>query len=176
MFLFIAVQGQSTDIKKKWLGEFKVGLRLQKTQKLYWENGLTLDFTSPKIANNRVHFGFSYVSSRLGSAMGTNAIKQDNFLINFGYHFRHQKKMQPFIRANTGYFYADYESDIFDVLPNSALLLSLDTGVSYKFNAPVTLNFSVGYNLNAGTGAAGPGTLYPVFYQLSVFYTLFKKL
>ena len=69
----------------------------------------------------------------------------------------------------------DYESDIFDDLSNTAVLLSIDTGVSYEFNTPITINLSAGYNLNTGTGVSGPGTLYPLFYQLSVFYTLFKK-
>jgi hypothetical protein len=172
---FLCIEAQTSESKKEWVKDLKIGLRMQKAQKLYWENGLAIDFTSPKIANNRIHLGFSYVTTRLGSAMGTNAIKQDNFLFNLGYYFRHQKKLQPFIRANTGYFYADYESDIFDNLSNTAVLLSIDTGVSYKFNTPITINLSAGYNLNTGTGVSGPGTLYPVFYQLSVFYTVFKK-
>ncbi|UAM99227.1 hypothetical protein K8354_05230 [Polaribacter litorisediminis] len=171
---FMCIQSQNRKTQNDWLGEFKVGVRVQKTQKLYWENGLTVDFTSPKILKNRLHLGLSYVSSRFGSAMGSNAIKQDNFLINAGYFFRHQKKLQPFGRLNTGFFYADYESEIFDVLPNTALLLSLDAGFSYQFDAPITLQISTGYNLNTGTGSAGPGTLFPVFYQLSLYYTLFK--
>lgn len=172
---FLGIEAQTSVPKKDWIKDLKVGIRIQKAQELYWENGLAIDFTSPKIANDRIHLGFSYVTTRLGSAMGTNAIKQDNFLFNVGYYFRHQKKIQPFIRANTGYFYADYESDLFDDLPNTAVLLSIDTGVSYEFNIPITINLSAGYNLNTGTGISGPGTLYPVFYQLSVFYTLFKK-
>ena len=173
---FLTLQAQdSTNNNEDWIGEIKTGIRIQKAQKLYWENGFGFDFTSPKIANNKIHIGFSYVTTRLGSAMGTNAIKQDNFLLNFGYHFRHQKKLQPFFRLNTGYFYADYESEIFDALPNTALILAVDTGVSYEFNSPISINLSAGYNLSAGNGIEGPGTLYPVFYQLSVFYTLFKK-
>ena len=172
---FLCVEAQTSASKKDWVQDLKIGIRMQKSQKLYWENGLVIDFTSPKIANNRIHLSFSYVTTRLGSAMGTNAIKQDNFLFNLGYYFRHQKRLQPFIRANMGYFHADYESDIFDDISNTAVLLSLDTGVSYEFNTPITINLSAGYNLNTGTGVSGPGTLYPVFYQLSIFYTLFKK-
>ena len=179
IFLFItsviSLQGQAKETESDWLGEFKIGIRTQKTQKLYWENGFSVDFASPKFVNNRLHLGFSYVTTRLGSAMGTNAIKQDNFLLNAGYYFRPQKKIQSFIRLNTGYFYADYESDIFDELPNTALLLSIDAGLSYEFDAPITINLSAGYNLNTGTGSSGPGTLYPVYYQMSVYYTLLKK-
>ena len=178
LLLFIShssLQAQNTNNATDWLGEFKVGIRVQKTQKLYWENGVAVDFTSPKILNNRVHIGLSYVSSRLGSAAGTNAIKQDNYLLNLGYHFRPQKKFQYFTRLNLGYFRADYEYAIFDVLQNTAMLFSLDAGISYAFNFPITLNLSTGYSFNSGTGLEGPGTLYPVFYQMSIFYTLFKK-
>jgi hypothetical protein len=101
--------------------------------------------------------------------MVSNAIKQDNFLINTGYFFRHQKKSQPFGRLNSGFFYADYESEIFDILPNTVLLLSLDAGLSYQFDAPITLQISTGYNINTGTGSDGPETLFPVFNQLSLY-------
>ena len=89
------------------------------------------------------------------------------------YHFRPQKQLQPFARLNLGYFHADYEEAVFDVLPNSAFMTSVDAGLYYEFKIPLTLSLSAGYNLNAGTGSAGPGTLFPVYYQLSVFYTIF---
>ncbi|WP_157663272.1 hypothetical protein [Polaribacter sp. SA4-12] len=171
----ISFQAQTPDAKTDWIGELKLGIRTQKAQKLYWENGFAVDFTSPKISNKHIRLGFSYVTTRLGSAMGTNAIKQDNFLVNMGYYFRHQKKLQPFTRLNTGFFYADYESDIFDEIPNTAFLFAIDAGISYKFDAPFTVHLSAGYNLNTGNGSSGPGTLYPVFYQMSIFYTILKK-
>ena len=170
----LCVLAQSPGLNKGPAGEFKGGVRIQKTQKLYWENGVSFDFASSKIADSRIHFGMSYVTSRLGSAMASNAIKQDNYIISAGYHFRHQKALQPFARLNTGYFHADYEEAIFDVLPNSAVLLSLDAGLSYEFSFPLTATLSAGYNLNSGNGTAGPGTLYPFYYQMSIFYTIFK--
>jgi len=155
--------------------ELKVGVRFQKAQKLYWENGFTLDYANPKLANRKVHFGASYITSRLGSAIGSNAIKQDQFFISGAYHFRSQKKLQPFARLNAGVFHADYEKAIFDDLPNNAFLLSLDGGLYYSFNAPFTAGLGVGYNFSSGSGSSGPGTLYPLFYQLSIYYTLSKK-
>lgn len=178
-FLFmtsvISVQAQTSEKEDAWLGELKAGVRIQKTQKLYWENGVALDLTSPKLLNNRLHLGLSYVTSRLGSAMGTNAIKQDNYVLGLGYHFRPQKKLQPFTRLNLGYFHADYESAIFDDLTNNAFIFAADAGLSYEFEVPFTIDLSVGYNFNTGDGSDGPGTLYPVYYQMSLFYTLFNK-
>ncbi|HQP05245.1 MAG TPA: hypothetical protein PLP11_11670 [Bacteroidales bacterium] len=152
--------------------EFKAGFRIQKAQKLYWENGISFDFASSKVAGSHLHLGLSYVTSRLGSAIGSNAIRQDNYLFSAGYHFRPQKQFQPFIRINMGYFHADYGEDIFDVLPNQSFLLSLDAGLSYAFSFHLTLSVSAGYNLRSGNGTTIPGTLFPVFYQMSVYYTL----
>lgn len=168
-------QAQSTSTNYGWPGELKGGIRIQKAQKLYWENGFSFDFASPKIADSRIHFGVSYVTTRLGSAMGSNAIKQDNYLISGGYHFRHQKQLQPFTRLNTGYFHADYEEDIFDVLPNTSFLFSVDAGFSYEFRIPITASLSAGYNVISGSGTSRPGTLYPFYYQMSIFYTILKK-
>lgn len=169
------LHAQSSGTNDGWLGELKGGIRIQKTQKLYWENGLSFDFASPRFADSRIHLGVSYVTTRLGSAMGSNAIKQDNYLISAGYHFRHEKQFQPFTRLNIGYFHADYEEDIFDVVSDKAFLFSIDAGLSYEFKIPLTASLSAGYNLNSGTGSSGPGTLYPVFYQMSIFYTLLNK-
>jgi hypothetical protein len=108
----LCLQAQSSGTNDGWPGELKGGIRIQKAQKLYWENGFSFDFTSPMIADRRIHLGASYLTTRFGSAMGSNAIKQDNYLFSVGYHFRHQKQFQPFSRLNTGYFHADYEEPI----------------------------------------------------------------
>jgi hypothetical protein len=174
IFSVLGLNAQHPGTNNGWPGELKGGIRIQKAQKLYWENGFSFDFASPKIADSRIHFGASYITTRLGSAISSNAIKQDNYLISAGYHFRHQKDLQPFARLNTGYFHADYEEEIFDVLPNNAFLISADAGLSYEFEIPLTVSLSAGYNLNSGSGTSGPGTLYPFYYQMSIFYTIFK--
>jgi hypothetical protein len=175
IFSVLCSKAQSFSTNDGWLGEIKGGIRIQKTQKLYWENGFSFDFTSPKIAGSRIHLGVTYTTTRIGSALRSNAIKQDNYLISGGYYFRGKKHFQPFARINTGYFHADYEEDIFDVLPKTSFLFSVDAGFSYEFKIPVTASFSAGYNLISGNGISGPGTLYPIYYQMSIFYTIFKK-
>jgi hypothetical protein len=168
----IGSQAQDSGNDGGWPRVLKAGVRIQKAQKLYWENGVSFDFATPRIVDGRIHFGASYVTSRIGSAMGSNAIKQDNYLLSAAYHFRHKKQLQPFARFNLGYFHADYEDPIFDVLPNKAFLFPIEGGLYYEFKRPFTLSLSTGYHLNSGTGSSGPGTLFPVFYQMSVYYTL----
>jgi len=171
----LSLEAKSYGSRNRWFGDLKGGIRIQKAQKLYWENGFSFDFNSPKILDSRLHLDASYVTTRLGSAMGTNAIKQDNYLLGAGYHYRPKKQLQPFTRLNMGYFFADYEEAIFDVLPNTAFLLSIDAGLCYEFELPLTISLSAGYNLNTGNGTSGPGTLFPVFYQLSIHYTMIKQ-
>ena len=88
------------------------------------------------------------------------------------YRFRSEKKLNPFIDVNLGWFHADYGSEIFDGLPNNSLLFSIEPGANYMFTDQVGGTLGFGYNLIAGDGIQGPGTLYPLFYQLSVHYKL----
>ena len=170
-FVGLSAQGDSTKVSR----DLKVGVRIQKTQKLYWENGFAIDYTCSRLYNKRVHLGLSYTTSRLGSAMNSNAIKQDNYLFNASYHFRHNKSLQPIFRINLGYFYADMEEEIFQVIDHTAFMFSLDAGIYYQFDFPLSIGLTAGYNLSAGNGTSGPGSLYPIFYQMSLFYTVFKQ-
>ncbi len=169
-FLFIYLLFQSQ--MKAQDHTLDVGLRFQKTVNLYYENGFTLQYNHQKFLSPNVYFGFSYVTSRLGSAMGTNALKQDNYLISSSYYFRREKVIRPFLRINAGYFYADYEEEIFSDLPNSSALLSSEAGVAVWTRSPIKIGASLGYNLITGNGIKGPGTLYPLFFQTSITWNI----
>jgi len=170
-FISMQAQGDSTAVSRN----LKAGIRIQKTQKLYWENGFAFDYSCSKLWDKKLHLGISYVTSRLGSAINSNAIKQDNYLFSAAYHFRHTASLQPIARLNLGYFYADYEDPIFNSLDNSAFLVSIDAGLYYQFDFPLSIGLTVGYNLSSGNGESGPGSLYPIFYQMSLFYTVFNQ-
>ncbi len=152
---------------------FDVGVRLQQAVNLYAENGIALSYSNKALLPDRLYFGFSYVSSRLGSAFNANAIKQDNLLVSSAWYFRQHRVIRPFVRLNTGYFSADYGEAIFDVLPRSSLLLSSDFGICFQTGLPLKISTSLGYNFITGSGLSGPGTLYPVFYQLTVSWNIF---
>lgn len=156
--------------------QLDVGIRLQKSINLYTENGLTMQYTNPKLVHNRLYIGASYVSSRLGTALSSNAIKQDNVLATVSYYFRPTWLIQPVVKANIGYFRADYGNAIFDDLPQTSPLASTELGLCYCPNSPLKINGSVGVNLITGDGLAGPGTLYPVFVQTSITWNILKKL
>ncbi|TXK36708.1 outer membrane beta-barrel protein [Pontibacter qinzhouensis] len=147
-----------------------IGIRFQKSLDMYYENGLTAQY----MLTERWAVGAHYVSSRLGSAMGSNAIRQDNMLVSGAYLFRPQRLLRPFVRANLGYFRADYEADIFDRLPNTSALASAEAGLSYPITPPLKVSGSLGYNALTGDGTSGPGTLFPIFYQLSFTWNVFN--
>lgn len=152
-----------------------VGIRLQKSINLYTENGVTLQYSHPKWVNHRLYVGASYVTSRLGTALSSNAIKQDNLLLFTTYYFRPNWIVEPFVKVNVGYFKAHYGADLFNDLPQSSPLVSPEIGLSYCPNFPLKIGGSIGYNLITGNGVTGPGTLYPVFVQTSITWNILKK-
>lgn len=150
--------------------DLRAGIIFQKTHYLYLENGIGVDYSHANILNKQLHLKASYISSRFGSAMATNAIKQDNILLGADWRFRAAQGFEFPLGLNVGYFVADYEDPTFDALPNKTWLLSLEGGVVYNFDFPVSLSLTAGYNFNNGNGVDVPGTLFPVFYKLSVYY------
>jgi hypothetical protein len=159
-------------IAKSQNDEVNLGIRIQKSQKFYWENGITADYTSDFLLKKRIHLKASIVSSRLGTALNNNAIKQENYIIGADWRFRSEKSFQFFAGLNTGFFHADMEEEIFQVLPHNSFLLQFEGGLSYKFKFPIVATLSLGYNFIGGNGVTSPGTLFPVYYQLSVFYKI----
>lgn len=150
-----------------------VGIRIQKSIGLYYENGFMLQYSSDALAAEKLYFGLSFVSSRLGTALGTNAIKQDSYLLSTSYFFRPARLIRPLVRLNIGYFSADLEEAVFAPLPHASLLLSSEGGICIEPALPLKLTASLGYNLISGDGVNGPGTLYPLFIQTSLSWNIF---
>jgi hypothetical protein len=150
------------------------GMRFQKTLNLYYENGLTVQYRTPRLLKNRLQLGLTHISSRLGSAIGSNAIKQDNLFVSGAYLFRVKRTVQPFLRLNAGWFRADYESDMFEDLTTTSPLVSTELGLQVPTKYRINAGASVGYNFITGDGSDSPGTLFPLFYQLSLTYAILK--
>lgn len=151
-----------------------VGLRIQKDIGLYTENGISLNYSNKNYAPDRLYVGFSYFTSRLGTAINSNAIKQDNFLISGAWYFRQGHLIRPLLRANLGYFSSDYPA-LFNALPHQSLLLSGEVGFCVQTHSPFKIGSTLGYNAISGKGNNDvPGTLYPFFYQFTLSWNLLK--
>ena len=150
--------------------QLSFGLRLQQSWNMYNENGFTLEFTPKNLLNDQLSFGATYVSSRFGSALNSNAIIQDNILLHSTYVFS-PSALSPLIRLNAGYCFADYESSLFDEIDASMPLLSLEAGARYAFDIPLKVQAGLGYNLISSDGSSGIGTVYPLFIQCSLMWS-----
>jgi hypothetical protein len=150
--------------------QVSLGFRFQHSINMYTENGITLQFTPKNLLNDQLSFGATYVTSRFGSAINSNAIIQDNILFHSTYVFS-SSALSPFVRLNAGYCFADYQSSIFDEIDSSMPLLSLEAGARYAFDIPLKIQASLGYNLITSVGSSGIGTVYPLFVQCTLLWS-----
>lgn len=155
---------------------FNLGVRIQKTQEMYWENGISAQYSFSKFKPDQFFIGFDYVTSRLGSAYKSNAIKQDNYIFSGSWLFNKNKTFHFVTRLNAGYFYSDLEEDIFNEIPNTAFLFSPEIGFTYNPpKLPISLNLGTGYYIITEKEGYSPGTLQPLYFHLDIYYTLLKK-
>lgn len=156
---------------------FNAGLRFQKTQEMYWENGIALQYSFNNLLHKQLFFGFDYVTSRLGSSLNSNALKQDNFIVSAAYNFgKKDLRLKFFLRLNTGLFIVDYESDIFKDVPNKSMLAGIEPSVCYHFKKlPIKLNLGANINFATTKNGYNPGTLQTLMYHFDVYYSIFTK-
>jgi len=152
--------------------DLQVGLVFQKAAYLYWENGLGVKYTCSKLFDKKLQLKAQAVSSSFGSALGSTALNQHSFSGGAEWLFGKSDKLQIPVGFNTGYFIVDYGHPAFDVLPASSLLFSIETGLNYRFDFPLTASATIGYNLISGNGVDIPGSLFPVFFKIGMFYRL----
>lgn len=154
----------------------KVGMRIQKTHNMYWENGISIQYSFPKFKPNQFFVGFDFVTSRLGTVLKSNAIKQDSYLFSGSWLFNKSKPYHFVTRLNVGYFYSDLEED-FSEIPHTAFLFSPEVGFAYDFkDVPISLYVGSGFYIITAKEGYSPGTLQPLYYHLDIHYRLFKKL
>ena len=151
------------------------GIRVQKTVYFYYENGFTIHISKKEVFDKKLFLNFSYVSSRIGTAISSNALKQDNYLFSAGWNFRPEKTIQPMARITTGFFHCNYGSDIFSDLPDKSIILCLEPSVRFRLPMSIYGEAGFGYHFIKGNGSTVPGSLFPLFFQFSLTYLIFGK-
>lgn len=150
-----------------------IGIKFQKTHSMYWENGIAAQYSFPNFKPGQFYVGVDYITSRLGSAINSNALKQDSFIASAAYYFRKDKPLHITTKLNMGFFSVDLEEEIFNELPHTDFLLSPEVGLSYDFKKfPIIVNLGTGYNIGLKEEGESPGTLQPFFYNLTIYYKL----
>ena len=153
----------------------EVGIRAKKYTGFYWENGITAEFYSAKITGQiPLHAGINLTFSDLGSAFHSNALSMTHFDAFAAYYFRKHKKLMPTVRFNVGYVSTNlgdyFESQKYH---NTAMVLGLETGLSYQLPYNLRVIATGGYNFFVGNETASLGSsVYPVFGQISLVYGL----
>ena len=108
--------------------------------------------------------------------MNSNALKQYNFSLFIDREFALLPRTALKPRLNLGYFYADYESNVFNKLNNSTFTISPELVIQITpgsiFSKKLQLEFSTGYNIIHGDGTNGLGTLYPLYYRMNILYQI----
>lgn len=156
--------------------QFNVGIRLQKTHQMYWENGVSAQYSFANFKKDRLFVGFDFVTSRLGTAFNSNALKQDSYIFSGSWHFFKKRQVHLVGRLNTGYLTTDLEADIFAQLPSSAFLLAPEFGLNYSpKQLPFSLNTGIGFYVNMLEESKTPGTFQPLYYHLTIYYKLFEN-
>jgi CRISPR/Cas system-associated protein Csx1 len=112
-------------------------------------------YTFENFKPNQFFIGFDFVSSRLGSAFSSNAIKQDSYLLSGSWHFNKNKAYHFVTRLNAGYFYSDLEKICSKKL-NTAFLFSPEIGFHTILKLPISLNVGTGYYIIAEKDGYSP--------------------
>lgn len=158
--------------ESSFANQLEVGLLFQKSYHFYWENGISATYRASYLLDNRLGIGLNLLSSRLGSALGTNAIKQDQILLFGQYDFRPGKSIRPFVQLHVGYLKAQYDQEFFSELADQSMLTSINFGITGTVKEMLVLKGSFGYNIIGGNGQSGLATIYPLIFHLSAQYKL----
>jgi len=146
----------------------QAGFQAQKSIGMYTDGGF---FVNVRVSDSLpISVELNYLSTRLGSALFSNALKQDSFLANCSYYFRDSKAIKPFAGFNIGLTRIDYGSELFSALPNKAFLLSPEGGVAYSVYKNIDVYVSSGINLFTSNGTGGIGSVMLLFCQMSIGY------
>jgi hypothetical protein len=151
------VEGQSIDTNNT----ISAGIRLKKYTGFYWVNGVSGEFHSYKLLNNKLHLGLNIATSNLGTAFNSNALSTWETEISGIYYFRSSKKLNPIARVNVG-IASVLLDNVYSSIPSRSFIASLETGLKYSINS-FSIRLFGGYNFFSGNGITGLGTIYPIY-------------
>lgn len=149
----------------------KTGYKLQKSVGMYTESGICAEYCP--FDSIQLYIGACFMSTRLGSAFMSNALKQDNYIGTASYYFLKNSKLKPFVGSTCGITHIDYGNEIFDMLPNNTFTLTVLSGIEYSIIPKLLISGNIGYNVFTGDGIKKIGTIMPIIAQFSLYYFIF---
>ncbi len=155
---------------KQFQTTFQCWTYYAKNTKIILGKRLWREYNSDFLFKNKLKLKTAIITSRLGSALNSNAIKQESYTIGADWRFFNSKAFQLSTGVNGGIFKADYEDIQFESLTNKSGLTQMEVGLHHQFNIPINLSASVVYNIINSDGTQGAGTLFPLSYQVKLYY------
>jgi hypothetical protein len=133
--------------------------------------GLQVSYGSPALLSGRPRFSLSYSTTRLATALGSNALVEDRLQTGAAWYFRPDRRVKPYTVMNLGFTRFDREDDgLFELLENTALIGSLSAGIEGRLHQALRASGSIGYS------ALHSSTVYPFVATLGVHYDVKRGL
>jgi hypothetical protein len=109
----------------------------------------------------------AYSTSRLATALGSNALVEDRFQAGAGWHFRRNRAVSPHLTASAGYARFGIDDDaVFALLDGGAPFVSLLLGAEARLLPALRVGGNVGYS------PLQSSTVYPLVTTLGLHYTV----
>jgi len=109
--------------------------------------GAQVSYSSAAIMGGRPRFSASYSTTRLATALGSNALSEDRLQLGASWYFRPERTLSPFAGANAGYTRFDREDPhLFEDLDNASPILSFLAGTELRLHRALRATGSIGYS------------------------------
>jgi len=129
--------------------------------------GVQVGVSSPGLLGGAPRFTMAASSTRLATALGSNALVEDRFQLTAAWVFRGQARISPYVAGSGGYTRYDREDEeLFALLDNGSPLAALLLGAETRLGRSLLLHGHLGYS--------GPpsSTVYPFVAAAGVNFQL----
>jgi hypothetical protein len=129
--------------------------------------GVQVGYSSEGILGGAPRFSAAYSTTRLATAMGSNALVEDRVHAGAGWHFRRDRLVSPHVTARAGYARYDVDDgEVFALLDNGAAFVSVVLGADARLLPSLRAGGSIGY------APLQSSIVYPLVTTVSVNYAL----
>jgi hypothetical protein len=109
--------------------------------------GVQVSYSSPRMLGGAPRLAAAYSTTRLATALGSNALVEDRLQAAAGWYFRRDRTISPHVTASVGYARFDVDDDdTFALLDSGAPFVSLLLGAEAALRPALRLSGSVGYS------------------------------
>jgi hypothetical protein len=129
--------------------------------------GVQVSYSSERLLGGGPRFSAAYSTTRLATALGSNALVEDRFQAGAGWHFRRDRTVSPNLTASAGYARFGVDDDpVFALLDSGSPFVSLLIGTEVRLLPALRVGGNVGYS------PLQSSTVYPLVATLGLNYAI----